>query len=79
MCFDFSLALVYAVNDTARKPIVHLIKAQIYQDQNNYSVAIAECDKAIKTAIAAKDKEVEVQARTKRFIAFINYQSIMKG
>ncbi|MGB3006065.1 MAG: hypothetical protein WBC06_06135, partial [Chitinophagaceae bacterium] len=63
---DFSLALVYAVNDAARKPFVHLIKAQIYQDQNKYSVAIAECDKAIRTALSAKENEVEVQAMIKK-------------
>ena len=63
---DFSLALAYAVNDTAGKAYAHLCKAQVYQAQEKYLETILECDKAVAAALQAKDKDVELQATLKK-------------
>lgn len=59
---DFAISLAYAVNDTASKPYCHLYKAEILQEQEKYAAAIAECDKAISTAIISRNRNMEVRA-----------------
>lgn len=63
---DYSVTLAYAAKDTAEIPWAHVARAQVYQDQGKYAEAMAECDKAARTGLVAKDKEVELQALNKK-------------
>lgn len=70
---DFSIALVEAVKDTASNPAVLLSNAQIYQNEEKYAESIILCDKAIKASIEAGNKDLELQAISKKI--FCLYKS----
>jgi len=63
---DFTIALAEGVNDTMAKPMVYICKAQIYLDQEKYMESVAWCDKAIKAALLAGDRDIEIQAIIKK-------------
>lgn len=63
---DFTIALAEGVNDTMAKPTVYICKAQIYLDQEKYMESVAWCEKAIKAALLAGDRDIEIQAIIKK-------------
>jgi tetratricopeptide (TPR) repeat protein len=63
---DFSIALAEGVNDTMSKPTVYLCKAQLFLDQEKYPESVTWCDKAIKAALLAGDRDIEIQAIIKK-------------
>ncbi|HRG25555.1 MAG TPA: tetratricopeptide repeat protein, partial [Chitinophagaceae bacterium] len=63
---DFTIALAEGVNDTMAKPMVYICKAQVYLDQEKYMESVAWCDKAIKAALLAGDRDIEIQAIIKK-------------
>jgi CHAT domain-containing protein/tetratricopeptide (TPR) repeat protein len=63
---DFANTLVYMVNDSAGKAAYHLNHAQVYQDNEKYEAAIAECDLSIKFAQLSGRKELELSSMMKK-------------
>ncbi|MEQ1676065.1 MAG: CHAT domain-containing protein [Chitinophagaceae bacterium] len=63
---DFAIALSEAINDTATKPTVYICKAQVLLDQDKFTESILWCDKSIKAAQVAKDRDIEMQAIIKK-------------
>lgn len=63
---DFSIVLAEGVKDTAAMPTVYLCKAQVYLDQEKYTETISWCDKAIRAALLARNRDIEMQATIKK-------------
>jgi tetratricopeptide (TPR) repeat protein len=63
---NFIKTVAYAVNDTAGKALAWLYEAEISHKQDRYTVAISQCDSAIKYAILANEHEYELAAISKK-------------
>src|SRR5258705_5972174 len=63
---DFVLTLAYAVNDTLDLPFAHIVRAEIYQDKGQYLLAIPECDKSVNASKKVRNRDMELQALTKK-------------
>lgn len=63
---DFAIALAEAVNDTISKPTVYICKAQVLLDQEKYLESVSWCEKAIKAARLASDRDIDIQATIKK-------------
>lgn len=67
---DFAIALGEGVKDTLALPTVYLCKAQVYLDQEKYTETISWCDKAIRAALLARNRDIEMQATIKKGFCF---------
>ncbi len=63
---DFIKTLAYAVNDTSGKSLAWILEAEINHKQGRYTVAITQCDSAIKYAILANEHGYELAAISKK-------------
>lgn len=63
---DFIKEIAYAVNDTGGKSLAWVIAAEINHKQDNYEIALIQCDSAIKYAALAKEPEYEMAALSKK-------------
>jgi tetratricopeptide (TPR) repeat protein len=63
---NFIKTVAYAVNDTAGKALAWLYEAEISHKQDRYTVAISQCDSAIKYAVLANEHEYELAAISKK-------------
>jgi len=63
---DFAIALAEGVNDTVARPTAYICKAQVLLDQEKYMESVTWCEKAIKAALLAGDRDIEIQAIIKK-------------